>query len=287
MAKSPFEPLKRKVHKAFRRSKGKKKEASKEETEVLCSQVKAGLMKTVLEITLNHRLRSQRAVQDIDEIVDSSKGSSHAETRNSRAEASALVSRTYSGGTVKSAMDEENVHNATTRCFSRLESFNFYSTSAWAFFQAYMPSTWGQEDSYTKSYNSFSWVRGTTTTVKHRSLTINDITFITTIIHHPTNYLDELQHELCSRLGVFVSIPTLFRTLHRLHLNRKCIPARALERNKEICAISMNSIAEMAPDPEMSIFGDEGANDERTTIQRHGRSKIGTRYTSNFLSTGT
>ncbi|KAG2072220.1 hypothetical protein BDR04DRAFT_1096777 [Suillus decipiens] len=65
MAKLQFEPLKRKAQNAFRRSKGKKKEASKEaqvfeyseeEKEVLCSQVKAGLIKTILEITLNHRL---------------------------------------------------------------------------------------------------------------------------------------------------------------------------------------------------------------------------------------
>ncbi|KAG1839724.1 hypothetical protein DFJ58DRAFT_613625, partial [Suillus subalutaceus] len=37
----------------------------------------------------------------------------------------------------------------------------------------------------------------------------------------------------------------------------------------------MNSIANIAPDPEMLMFGDEAAKDERTLIQRYGRSRIG------------
>ncbi|KAG1906759.1 uncharacterized protein F5891DRAFT_1125554 [Suillus fuscotomentosus] len=95
---------------------------------------------------------------------------------------------------------------------------------------------------------------------RRHSLTVNDIAFITTILRHrPTIYLDELQQELCSRHGVFVSIPTLFRTFRRLHVNRKCISAYALERNEEL-----HTIAEIAPDPEMLMFGDEAAKDERT-----------------------
>ncbi|KAG0693239.1 hypothetical protein DFH29DRAFT_408101 [Suillus ampliporus] len=90
-------------------------------------------------------------------------------------------------------------------------------------------------------------------------------------------YLDELQHELHSRRGVFVSVQTLLRTFRRLHLNCKHISAYALERNKEKRVIFMNSIAEIAPDPEMLMFGDEAAKDERTLIRRYGRSRIGTR----------
>ncbi|KAG1869564.1 hypothetical protein F4604DRAFT_1774029 [Suillus subluteus] len=88
-------------------------------------------------------------------------------------------------------------------------------------------------------------------------------------------YLDELQHELHSCRGVFVSVQTLLRTFRRLHLNRKHISAYALERNEEKRAIFMNSIAEIAPDPEMLMFGDEAAKDERTLIRRYGRSRIG------------
>ncbi|KAG1908352.1 uncharacterized protein F5891DRAFT_937617, partial [Suillus fuscotomentosus] len=112
-----------------------------------------------------------------------------------------------------------------------------------------------------------------------RSLTVDDIAFITTILrHHPTIYLDELQQELHSHHGVFVSLPMLFCTFSWLHVNCKCISAYALERNEELHAMFMNSIAEIVPDPEMLMFRDEAAKDERTIIQRHGRSKIGTRY---------
>ncbi|KAG1732003.1 uncharacterized protein EDB91DRAFT_1058389 [Suillus paluster] len=116
-------------------------------------------------------------------------------------------------------------------------------------------------------------------TGRHHILTIDDITFITAILcHHPTMYLDELQHELHSHCSVFVSVQTLLRTFWRLHLNCKHISTYALERNEEKCAIFMNSIAEIVPDPEMLMFGDEAAKDERTLIQCYGRSRIGTRY---------
>lgn len=115
-------------------------------------------------------------------------------------------------------------------------------------------------------------------TGRRRTLTIDDIAFITAILcHHPTIYLDELQHELHSRRGVLVSLQTLLRTFSQLHFKRKRISAYALERNEEKRAIFMNSIANIAPDPEMLMFGDEAAKDERTLIRRYGRSRIGMR----------
>jgi hypothetical protein len=36
----------------------------------------------------------------------------------------------------------------------------------------------------------------------------------------------------------------------------------------------MNNIAEIAPDPEMLMFGDEAVKDERTLIHKFGHSKI-------------
>ncbi|KAG1868112.1 hypothetical protein C8R48DRAFT_598916 [Suillus tomentosus] len=116
---------------------------------------------------------------------------------------------------------------------------------------------------------------------RRRNLSIDDIAFLTTTLRrNPTIYLDELQHELRARRSVFVSIHTLFRTLRRLHYSHKTISARALERDEERRAIFMNHIAEIAPDPEMLMFGDEAAKDERTLIRRFGRSKIGTRFAS-------
>ncbi|KAG2335948.1 hypothetical protein BDR05DRAFT_833832, partial [Suillus weaverae] len=41
--------------------------------------------------------------------------------------------------------------------------------------------------------------------------------------------------------------------------------------------IFMNHIAEIAPDPEMLMFGDEAAKDERALIRKFGHLKIGTR----------
>jgi hypothetical protein len=116
---------------------------------------------------------------------------------------------------------------------------------------------------------------------QRRNLSIDDIAFLTTILRrNPTIYLDELQHELQARRGVFVSVHTLFRTLHRLQYSHKSISARALERDEERRAIFMNNIAEIAPDPEMLMFGDEAAKDERTLIRKFGHSKIGTRFAS-------
>ncbi|KAG1777620.1 hypothetical protein EV702DRAFT_1045036 [Suillus placidus] len=65
------------------------------------------------------------------------------------------------------------------------------------------------------------------------------------------------------------------RTL--LHYSHKSISAHTLKRDKERRAIFMNHIAEIAPDPEMLMFGDEAAKDERTLIHKFGHSKIRTR----------
>ncbi|KAG2145725.1 hypothetical protein BD769DRAFT_1293682, partial [Suillus cothurnatus] len=95
---------------------------------------------------------------------------------------------------------------------------------------------------------------------RRRNLSIDNIAFLTTILRrNPTIYLDELQHKLQARHGVFVSVHTLFRTLHRLQYSHKSISARALEQDEERRAIFMNNIAEIAPDPEMLMFGDEAA----------------------------
>jgi hypothetical protein len=102
---------------------------------------------------------------------------------------------------------------------------------------------------------------------RHRVLTINDTAFITAVLRQNfTMYLDELQHELHARRGVYVSVPTLFRTLSMLFYSRKDSSARALERDEERRAIFMNHIGEVAPDPEMLMLGDEAAKDERTLI---------------------
>ena len=87
---------------------------------------------------------------------------------------------------------------------------------------------------------------------------------------HHTIYLDEIQEELLTRHGVRVSIPTLTRTLRRLHLTNKDVSGRALERNDKQRAIFMNHIADIVTDPNMLMFGDKAAKDERTSAWKQG-----------------
>ena len=75
----------------------------------------------------------------------------------------------------------------------------------------------------------------------------------------PTIYLDEIQDKLLHHQGCCISIPTLFCTLQHLNFSRKHVSAPALKKNKTWCAIFMNHVAEIAPDPNILMFGDEAA----------------------------
>src|ERR1700720_274371 len=111
-----------------------------------------------------------------------------------------------------------------------------------------------------------------------RKLTSTDISFIKALIsQHHTIYLDEIQEQLLSRRGTQISIPTLMRTLCRMQLTNKDVSGRALERNVEQRAIFMNYMAEIVQDPNMLMFGDEAAKDERTCVRKRGWSLRGCR----------
>ena len=113
---------------------------------------------------------------------------------------------------------------------------------------------------------------------RHRKLISADINFIKSLIsEHPTIYLDEIQEQLLTRRGAQISISTLMRTLCRLHLSNKDISGRALERNIEQRAIFMNRMADLVEDPNMLMFGDEAAKNERTSARRWGWSLRGAR----------
>lgn len=102
-------------------------------------------------------------------------------------------------------------------------------------------------------------------------LTTLDLQFIRALLNQRhTIYLDEIQDQLIIRRGVTVSISTLARTLRRLHFTNKDVSGRAIERNDLERAIYMNKIADLAPDPEMLMFGDEASKDERTSVRRKG-----------------
>ena len=123
-------------------------------------------------------------------------------------------------------------------------------------------------------YNPHARQRG----LRPRCLTSTDISFVRALLNQQhTIYLDEIQEQLLSRRGVKVSIPTLTRTLRRLHFTNKDVSGKALERNERDRAIYMNRIAELVPNPDMFMFGDEASKDERTSNRRRGWSRRGTR----------
>ncbi|KAJ7677180.1 hypothetical protein B0H17DRAFT_864601, partial [Mycena rosella] len=106
-----------------------------------------------------------------------------------------------------------------------------------------------------------------------------DIKFIEALLVFPTThtiYLDEIQEKLLTQRDVNVSLPTLFRTLRRLHLSRKRVSVRALERNDLDRSAYMNRIADIAPDPNILMFIDEAAKNDRTTGRPKGWSLVGT-----------
>ena len=74
-----------------------------------------------------------------------------------------------------------------------------------------------------------------------RILTSTDLALIKSLLsQEPTMYLDELQDELLTCHGAVVSIPTLLRSLCRLHFSRKSVSIRALERNDLDHSMYMN-----------------------------------------------
>ena len=86
------------------------------------------------------------------------------------------------------------------------------------------------------------------------------------IAQHHTLYLDEVQEELMTRRGTYVSIPTLVQTMCRLDFSHKKVSAWAIECNELLCIAFMNHIGTDVPDSNMLMFTDETAKDERTAF---------------------
>ncbi|KAG2076136.1 hypothetical protein BDR04DRAFT_1068304 [Suillus decipiens] len=96
-----------------------------------------------------------------------------------------------------------------------------------------------------------------------RSLNYEDINYIKSHCYlHSSVFLDELQSQLLLCRHVKISLSTLFQTLRRLGITRKKVSRHALERNEEKRAAFMNRLAEIAPDPEMLMFGDDAAKNK-------------------------
>ena len=121
--------------------------------------------------------------------------------------------------------------------------------------------------------NTYSYlVRGA------RSLCPADFSFISAVVKHcPSIYLDELKEQLSLQCNVHISLATISRALKKLGITRKAVSVHAQEWNEVARAVYMNKIAEEVPDPNMLLFVDEAAKDERTTVRRYGRAGRGNR----------
>lgn len=74
---------------------------------------------------------------------------------------------------------------------------------------------------------------------------------------------------------VFVTILSLARTLRRLSL--KIVTVKAMERNELLCSAFRIYLASIVPDPNMLMFANESAKDQRTHACKRGRLRIGRR----------
>lgn len=135
---------------------------------------------------------------------------------------------------------------------------------------------------YQHNYNvPFNPHREELTRGRLRILSSTDLSFIKSLLHcNGMLYLDEIQALLLERRGIDVSIPTLSRTMQRMQYSKKRVSARAIERNEAKRAAYLDMISELAPDPEMLMFTDESAKDERTSSRPMGWSNIGDRCVS-------
>jgi transposase len=113
---------------------------------------------------------------------------------------------------------------------------------------------------------------------RRRSLAITDMAFIYNLLEQRhCSYLDEIQTELFTRRGVWCSTPTLLRTLRHLHFSRKCVTAKAIERNDLLRSDFMLRVGREIPDPSMLMFIDEAVKNERTGGRTRGWSLKGRR----------
>ena len=111
---------------------------------------------------------------------------------------------------------------------------------------------------------------------RHRILVNDDIHFIHEVIRaQPSIYLDEIQHKLATIRGVQVSLATISRTLSRMGLTRKALSRHADERNEDVRVLWALDMAQYT-DPDLFVFLDESAVDNRTVRRASGWSGAGT-----------
>ena len=113
---------------------------------------------------------------------------------------------------------------------------------------------------------------------RHWILNREGIKFILALIEHQhCIYLNKIQEELYLHRYCHPSIPTLVHTLWRLDFSQKCVSICALERNDILHATFMNTIAKEVPQPDMLMFLDEAAQNQKTSGRKLGWALVGRR----------
>jgi transposase len=102
-----------------------------------------------------------------------------------------------------------------------------------------------------------------------------DIAFIeSTLKANPSIYLDELQKKLHDTRSIQVSIATLSRALASARYSRKYLTKASAERDEELRSVWEIAMAEYS-NPEVFVFLDESAVDNKTVQRSHGWSQVG------------
>ncbi|KAF5358628.1 hypothetical protein D9758_007742 [Tetrapyrgos nigripes] len=104
-----------------------------------------------------------------------------------------------------------------------------------------------------------------------RTIHSDDAHFIVKLLQQrKTMYLDEIQSQLHTRLGLHVSKPSILQMICRFYFSHKCVSTKAEEANDLLRSHHWNTIAEIAPFPDMLMFTDEASRNRRTHQRRYG-----------------
>lgn len=107
-------------------------------------------------------------------------------------------------------------------------------------------------------------------------LNAEDMAFIDELLERePCLFLDELQDRLEEGRGKRVSMSTLYRNITKLNITGKRVTKQAAERDNVLRAIWEGEMAQY-DDPDVFVFLDESAVDNKTGQRNKGRSRRGT-----------
>ena len=127
---------------------------------------------------------------------------------------------------------------------------------------------------YHRDYNTLRDPSTQGTHGRSRSLNMGDMNYIASLIDaRPKIYLNEIQEELLNHRDVFVSIPTLSRSLRRMALTHKKVANSALERNELLRATWQAEYGDIPA--EYCVWLDEASVDDLTNQRAAGWAAMG------------